>query len=90
MLTPTEGLLMAAALGFGVLAYYAIVAAMRMGDVAVITPFRYSRLVFALAFGVIFFGEEPDALTLVGSALIVASGIYTFWREARLRRMARP
>lgn len=90
MLTPFEALLMAAALGFGVLAYYAIVAAMRMGDVAVITPFRYSRLVFALAFGVIFFGEEPDALTLVGSALIVASGIYTFWREARLRRVARP
>jgi drug/metabolite transporter (DMT)-like permease len=86
MLTATEALLMAAALGFGVLAYYAIVAAMRMGDVAVITPFRYSRLVFALCFGVIFFGERPDLATLAGSALIVASGIYTFWREARLRR----
>lgn len=86
MLTPLEGALMAAALGFAVLAYYAIVAAMRMGDVSVITPFRYSRLVFALGFGVVFFGERPDALTLAGSALIVASGIYTFWREARLRR----
>ena len=89
MLTPLEGLLMAAALGFGVLAYYAIVAAMRMGDVAVITPFRYSRLVFALIFGVLFFGERPDAATLAGSALIVASGIYTFWREARLRHTQR-
>jgi drug/metabolite transporter (DMT)-like permease len=89
MLTPLEGLLMAAALGFGVLAYYAIVAAMRMGDVAVITPFRYSRLVFALIFGVLFFGERPDAATLAGSALIVASGIYTFWREARLRHVQR-
>jgi drug/metabolite transporter (DMT)-like permease len=86
MLTPLEWLLMAAALGFGVLAYYAIVAAMRMGDVAVITPFRYSRLVFALGFGMFFFGERPDFATLVGSALIVASGIYTFWREARLAR----
>ncbi len=89
MLTPLEGLLMAAALGVGVLAYSAIVAAMRMGDVAVITPFRYSRLVFALCFGVLFFGESPDVATLAGSALIVASGIYTFWREARLRRLAR-
>lgn len=89
MLTPLEGFLMAAALGFGVLAYYAIVAAMRMGDVAVITPFRYSRLVFALIFGVLFFGERPDAATLAGSALIVASGIYTFWREARLRHTQR-
>lgn len=86
MLTPLEGLMMAAALGFGVLAYYAIVAAMRMGDVAVITPFRYSRLVFALIFGMVFFGERPDLATLAGSALIVASGIYTFWREARLQR----
>jgi drug/metabolite transporter (DMT)-like permease len=86
MLTPLEVLLMAAALCFAVLAYYAIVAAMRMGDVAVITPFRYSRLVFALGFGMYFFGERPDALTLAGSALIVASGIYTFWREARLAR----
>ncbi len=83
-----EWLLIGAAIMVAVLAYAAIVAAMRMGDVAVITPFRYSRLVFALIFGVTFFGEEPDALTLAGSALIVASGIYTFWREARLRRLA--
>lgn len=83
-----EWLLIGAAIMVAVLAYSAIVAAMRMGDVSVITPFRYSRLVFALIFGVTFFGEEPDALTLAGSALIVASGIYTFWREARVRRLA--
>ncbi|MDX5382430.1 MAG: DMT family transporter [Rhodobacterales bacterium] len=88
VLNGLEWLLIAAALAFGVLSYYAIVAAMRMGDVAVITPFRYSRLVFALCFGVLFFGERPDMATLAGSALIVASGIYTFWREARLRRNA--
>ncbi|MFD1195960.1 DMT family transporter [Seohaeicola saemankumensis] len=88
LLDGLEWLLIAAALAFGVLSYYAIVAAMRMGDVAVITPFRYSRLVFALCFGVLFFGERPDMATLAGSALIVASGIYTFWREARLRRIA--
>ncbi|MFU8880884.1 MAG: DMT family transporter [Rhodobacterales bacterium] len=88
MPTAGEGLLLAAAMLCAVLAYSAIVAAMRMGDVAVITPFRYSRLVFALIFGVAFFGESPDVATLTGSALIVASGIYTFWREARLRRLA--
>jgi drug/metabolite transporter (DMT)-like permease len=88
MPTAGEGLLLAAAMVCAVLAYSAIVAAMRMGDVAVITPFRYARLVFALIFGVAFFGESPDTATLTGSALIVASGIYTFWREARLRRLA--
>lgn len=70
----------------GVLAYYAIVAAMRLGDVAVITPFRYSRLVFALIIGVTLFDERPDFWTLTGAAIIIASGIYTFWRERRLAR----
>lgn len=90
LLNGLEWLFIAATVTFGVLSYYAIVAAMRIGDVAVITPFRYSRLVFALCFGVLFFGERPDLATLAGSALIVASGIYTFWREARLRRSTGP
>ena len=32
------------------------------------------------------FGERPDALTLLGAALIAGAGIYAMWREARLRR----
>lgn len=64
----------------GVAAYYALTAAMRMGDVGVITPFRYTRLVFALILGVALFGERPDAYTLLGSAIIVASGVYTLIR----------
>ncbi len=79
----------AAALAFGVTAYYAIVAAMRMGDISVIAPFRYSRLIFAMLIGVVHFGERPDALTLTGAALIVGSGLYTIERESRLRRHAR-
>ena len=64
----------------GVGAYYALTAAMRMGDVGVITPFRYTRLVFALILGVALFNERPDGYTLIGSAIIVASGIYTLIR----------
>jgi len=74
------------ALGCGVAAYYAIVAAMRVGEVAVVTPFRYTRLVFALVIGVAVFAERPDAWTLAGAAVIVASGLYTLMREARLGR----
>lgn len=70
----------------GVAAYYTLVAATRIGDMAVIAPFRYSRLVFALIVGFAVFDERPDLLTLAGGAIIVSSGIYTFWREARLRR----
>lgn len=75
-----------AAIFVGVVAYYAIVAATRIGDMSIIAPFRYSRLVFALIIGVLAFGESPDTLTLVGAGIIVASGIYTLLREARLSR----
>ncbi|WP_439156347.1 DMT family transporter [Yoonia sp.] len=70
----------------GVAAYYTLVAATRIGDMSVIAPFRYSRLIFALFIGVLVFGEKPDALTLIGAAIIVTSGTYTLWRESRLRR----
>ena len=66
-----------AATGVGVAAYYALTAAMRTGEIGVVTPFRYTRLVFALALGAAAFGERPDAATLFGAAIIVASGIYT-------------
>ena len=65
----------------GGLAYAAIVIATRSGDIAAVAPFRYSRLLFAMLIAVIFLGERPDALTLTGAGLIVASGIYAFWRE---------
>lgn len=71
---------LAAATVFGVAAYYALTAAMRVGEVSVVTPFRYTRLLFALILGVLVFAERPDAATLLGSAIIVASGIYTLLR----------
>jgi drug/metabolite transporter (DMT)-like permease len=73
------------AVAVGVAAYYAITVAMRTGTVAAVTPFRYTRLVFALILGAAVFGERPDALTLIGAAVIVASGIYTLRAGARPR-----
>jgi len=76
------------ALLIGVAAYYAIVAAMRVGEVSFVTPFRYTRLIFALIIAVLVFDEQPDGLTLLGAAIIIASGLYTLFRERRLRRRA--
>jgi len=78
--------LMAGSIGIGVFAYYAIVASMRVGEISFVSPFRYSRLIFAMIIGVAVFGEQLDALTLLGSAIIVASGIYTVLRERKQRR----
>ncbi|MDW3222145.1 MAG: DMT family transporter [Paracoccaceae bacterium] len=69
----------------GIFAYYGIVAAMRIGEVSFVTPFRYSRIVFALIVGVFVFGERPDAWTLLGATIIVGSGLYTLWRERNVR-----
>lgn len=72
----------------GVFAYYAVTSASRTGAVAVVTPFRYSRILFALFLGLVLFGEVPDTWTLVGASVIVASGLYTLVRERRLARQA--
>jgi drug/metabolite transporter (DMT)-like permease len=85
---PREALDLLAAVGFGVAAYYGLTAAMRMGEVGVITPFRYTRLVFALILGVVVFAERPDALTLIGAAVIIGSGIYTLIRGRQVARAA--
>ncbi|WP_354667911.1 DMT family transporter [Paraglaciecola arctica] len=69
--------LILAATIFGVIAYYWLTIAMRNGDVSVVTPFRYTRIVFALIIGATIFGERPDNLTLFGILIIVASGLYT-------------
>lgn len=71
---------------FGVIAYYALTIAMRTGEVAVVTPFRYTRLIFALVIGILAFGERPDLMTLLGGLLIVMSGGYTLLRNRRAIR----
>ena len=85
--TGAEALVLAGAVVFGTAGYWAVTAATRTGEVAVVAPFRYSRLVFAMGLGVVFLAERPDAPTLAGSGLIVASGLYAFARERR-RKLA--
>ncbi|MDE3029169.1 MAG: DMT family transporter [Paracoccaceae bacterium] len=75
--TGTLPLILAATAAVGTIAYHALTKAMRTGEVSAVTPFRYSRLLFGLALGIIVFNEHPDALTLLGSVVIVVSGLYT-------------
>ena len=76
-----DWLLLAGVAGMGVTGYWLMVVATRVGEVSAIMPYRYSRLVFAMILGFLAFRETPDALMLVGSAMIVGSGLYTFLRE---------
>jgi drug/metabolite transporter (DMT)-like permease len=81
---PRETWMIVAATLFGVVGYYGIVLATRIGDASVVTPFRYTRLLFSLLVGAFVFHERPDAVTLVGASLIIGTGLYTFVRERRL------
>lgn len=81
-----QSLILLAAIIIGMIAYLAIVAATRGGNAGIISSFRYSRMIFALVIGYWMFAELPDTATLIGAAIIIASGIYTLWRETRLRR----
>jgi drug/metabolite transporter (DMT)-like permease len=75
-----------ASLVLGVVFYFTLTLALRLGESSVVVPFRYTRLIFALALAAAVFGERPDMLMLVGIALVTVSGLYTLLREARLRR----
>ena len=76
-LPATHGwLLMCGAAAFGIFGYACLTSAMRMGDVSAVTPFRYTRLVFAMIIGALIFHEHPDLPTLIGSAIIVLCGLF--------------
>ncbi|HEX7079530.1 MAG TPA: DMT family transporter [Gammaproteobacteria bacterium] len=89
--TPPVGLAVPDVARFGAMfvvggfAYYALIGATRTGEVSVVVPFRYTRLVFAMVLGNLVFGERPDFLMLTGAALIVGTGLYTIWRGAARR-----
>lgn len=78
-----------ALLGAGVLVtagYLLSITAMRAGELGVVSPFRYTGLVWALVLGWLVFGHWPDTLTLAGAGLIVATGLFTLYREHRQNR----
>ena len=71
----------AAATAAGVTAYACLMKAMRTGEVATVTPFRYTRLLFGLSLGVLAFGESLDLPTVAGAGIVVLSGLFILRRR---------
>lgn len=80
------GGLIAAAAVFVLAGYLCSVMAMRTGEVSFIAPFRYTGLVWALVLGLAVFGDWPDVLTMTGAGIVVATGLFTLYRERALLR----
>jgi len=74
---------------FLIFGYLFGVMAMRVGEISFISPFRYTVLIWAIILGAIVFGDIPDGWTLLGSAVVVVMGIYTFYRERKIQRLGR-
>ena len=72
--------------------YVFSVAAMRVGEISAVAPFRYTSLLVALILGFVMFGEVPQLLTWIGAGIVVAMGLFTLYRERvlRLRQRAVP
>jgi len=68
----------------GVAAYSCLMKAMRTGAVSAVTPFRYTRLLFGIALGVLLFGEQLSITMLMGASLIIISGLFINWRGREL------
>jgi drug/metabolite transporter (DMT)-like permease len=85
MPTREELAMIAGAAVFLIGGYYTIIEAMRRGEVAVVAPFRYSVILWAIVAGLVIFDERPDPLALAGTAIVMAAGLYTFFRERQLR-----
>jgi drug/metabolite transporter (DMT)-like permease len=68
--------------------FYCISQAYRLGRANAVAPFEYSSLPFAALWGWLFWGSSPTTTTIIGSALIVGSGIYVIHRELATRRNA--
>lgn len=84
----TVGLLAVAAVLL-LIGYQCIISALRTGDISAVAPFRYTALLWAMLLGYLAFGDRPDGFMLLGAGIIVASGLYAFYRE-RVRNRLRP
>ncbi|WP_062099455.1 DMT family transporter [Caulobacter sp. CCH5-E12] len=82
---PDLGLL--AAMGvIGTLTQGAYIKGMQAGEAAVMAPIDYTRLVFAVAAGLLLFHEVPRPATIIGAAIVVGSTLFISWREHQLAK----
>ena len=73
--------LLACAAGLLIVGYQFIILAMRSGEISFVAPFRYTGLLFSILLGFVVFGDVPDLAMILGSAIIVGSGLYMLYRE---------
>lgn len=73
--------LLGGAAGCLMIGYMSAVSGMRSGDIGFVAPFRYTSLLVGLIVGFFLFDEWPDEFTMLGASIVVATGLFTLYRE---------
>ncbi|WP_422029817.1 DMT family transporter [Roseovarius sp.] len=67
----------------GALGHYTLIKCYELAEASAVQPFAYLQLVFASILGILVFNESVRMNVALGTALIVAAGLFTLWRERR-------
>lgn len=68
---------------FGMLLF---VSAYKYGESNFVAPFEYSAMIWAVAYGLLVFGDFPDAFTWTGAAVVISAGLLMLWRDRQIDR----
>jgi drug/metabolite transporter (DMT)-like permease len=85
--TGTAALLLLFNGALNAVAHFLIIEALRLGEASLVSPFRYSGLIWAIMLGLVIWGDFPDSWTLAGAVLLVASGVYIIERSPRTAKL---
>jgi drug/metabolite transporter (DMT)-like permease len=72
----------------GTVAQLCIIRSFSLAEAAAVAPFAYAGILFAIGWGIVLYGDYPDAATLLGALVIVSAGLYVWHRETRSTRSA--
>jgi drug/metabolite transporter (DMT)-like permease len=66
---------------FSMLSLFCVIRSLKFASASVVVPYQYTLILWSVLFGWSMFGEQPDGYVIVGATVIVAAGLYIFWRE---------
>ncbi|AKO98550.1 Permease of the drug/metabolite transporter (DMT) superfamily [Marinovum algicola DG 898] len=88
-MTGPDWVWMAALCVTGVTGHYTMIKCYEVAEASAVQPFAYLQMPFAVAIGLLIFGESLRASVVVGAVLIVGAGLFTLWRERQRMWVAR-
>ena len=71
-----------------IVAQFCVIRSLKLASASVVVPYQYTLIVWSVVFGWLMFAELPDVYTVAGATIIVAAGLYIFWRERVTARKA--